>query len=70
MQPDKLLNRNFVLLFQGQFVSQLGSFYLFRRDRLLDQTCNGLGDDCWFTCVDAYADFRRIISLVDGVCWR
>jgi len=29
MQPDKLLNRNFVLLFQGQFVSQLGSFIYF-----------------------------------------
>jgi len=24
--PDKLLNKNFVLLFQGQFVSQLGSY--------------------------------------------
>jgi len=29
MAADKLLNKNFVLLFQGQFVSQLGSFVYF-----------------------------------------
>ena len=29
MTADKLLNKNFVLLFQGQFVSQLGSFVYF-----------------------------------------
>jgi DHA3 family macrolide efflux protein-like MFS transporter len=29
MQPEKLLNKNFVLLFQGQFVSQLGSYVYF-----------------------------------------
>ena len=29
MQTDKLFNKNFVLLFQGQFVSQLGSYVYF-----------------------------------------
>ena len=27
MKPQKLLNKNFVLLFQGQLVSQIGSLF-------------------------------------------